>query len=102
MSTRTLHTMYGTCTVNPRQDEIVLDGRKDRPDVQYLLHTSRGQQYFYVYRPAQSAFGEHLMELCASISHDELQEAIIRKWTEDTLLEYADLERLIDLGFMLP
>ena len=102
MSTRIIALKRGQLTVDPDQDEIVLAGRGDRPSVTYLLHERRGTRSFYVYRPRQRAFGEDLHELCEVVPPDELQEAITRVQEYDDLAAYADLERLVELGFTLP
>lgn len=96
-------TLSGThYTVDPMQDECVLAGRKDRADVAYYRHEDRQGARFYVYRPAQQAYGETLRLLCEEVTAQEIQEAVTERARYEPLQEYADLARLQQLGFRLP
>ena len=94
----------GQFTVDPTKDELVLDSQKDRPDVQYFCWVSAGAgaTRYYVYRPAQQAFGERIKALCAEVTLQEVQEAITERARYAPLAEYADLARLGALGFTVP
>lgn len=104
MSQRTIPSLSGgQMTVDPAQDELILDNRKDAStEAQYFLHTARGIPHFYAYRPRQRAFGEDLHEVCEEISMDEVQAEILRVAEYEPLNEYADLDRLRALGFHVP